>query len=176
MGRQTDHVLIIPFPAQGHVTSLLKFAYRICDDHGMKVTFVTSDFIHAKLMAALPPEEAEVEARSRVRLASIPDGLGPGNDRRDIFKLTESFQRVLPVHLKNLIENVDSSNDEDELITTVIADITLGWWAIEVAEKTGIQAVPFCPFGPENLALALHIQKLIEARILNGTDGKASIY
>ena len=88
-----------------------------------------------------------------------PDGLGPGNDRRDIFKLIESFQRVMPVHLKNLIENVNSSNDEDELITTVIADITLGLWAIEVAEKTGIQAVPFCPFGPENLALALSHSK-----------------
>ena len=123
-------------------------------------------------MAAL---SVEAVAQSWVRLAAIPDGLDTEDDRSDLVKVIESVERVMPSHLNGLIEKGNStiSNDEDEhmQITCVIADITLGWWAIEVAEKTGIQAILFCPFGPENLALGLHIPKLIEARIINSTDG-----
>ena len=158
-------MLIIPFPAQGHVTPLMKFAYQI-SDHGIKVTFVNSDFIHEKLVAALPDED---EARSQIGLASIPDGLGPGEDRKDSLKLTDSILRVMPGHLKELIEKVNNSND-DEKITCVIADSAFGW-ALEVADKMGIKRVAFCPFGPGSLALAFHIPRLIEAGLLNSTDG-----
>ncbi|XP_034673673.1 UDP-glycosyltransferase 83A1-like [Vitis riparia] len=165
MGRR-PHVLIIPLPAQGHVAPLMKLAHRI-SDHGIKVTFVNSDFIQAKLLAALPHE---AEAWSGIGLASIPDGLDPGDDRKDLPKLTESISRVMPSHLKDLIEKVNHSNDDEQIIC-VVADITLGWWAMEVAEKMGILGVPFFPAGPEILALALHIPKLIEARIIRSTDG-----
>ena len=70
MGRQA-HVLMIPFPAQGHVAPLIKLAHQI-SDHGIIVTFVNSDFIHEKVVAALPEEAT---APSRIRLVSIPDGL-----------------------------------------------------------------------------------------------------
>ena len=55
----------------------MKLAHRI-SDHGIKVTFVHSNFIHENFVAALPDEveaEAEGEGRSWVWLASIPDGL-----------------------------------------------------------------------------------------------------
>ncbi|KAL6318655.1 hypothetical protein AAG906_001128 [Vitis piasezkii] len=165
MGRR-PHVLIIPLPAQGHVAPLMKLAHRI-SDHGIKITFVNSDFIHAKLLAALPHE---AEARSGIGLASIPDGLDPGDGRKNMLKLTESISRVMPGHLKDLIEKVNRSND-DEQITCVIADITLERWPMEVAEKMGIEGVPFCPMGAGIWALALHIPKLIEAGIVNSTDG-----
>ena len=163
-------MLIIPLPVQGHVAPLMKLAHRI-SDHGIKVTFVNSDFIHAKLLAALPHE---AEARSGIELASIPDGLDPGDDRKDLPKLTESISRVMPSHLKDLIEKANRSNDVEQIIC-VVADISLGWRAMEVAEKMGILGVPLFPAGPEILALALHIPKLIEARIIRSTDGiKAS--
>ncbi|RVW85615.1 UDP-glycosyltransferase 83A1 [Vitis vinifera] len=144
----------------------MKLAHRI-SDHGIKVTFVNSDFIHAKLLAALPHE---AEARSGIELASIPDGLDPGDDRKDLPKLTESISRVMPSHLKDLIEKANRSNDVEQIIC-VVADISLGWRAMEVAEKMGILGVPLFPAGPEILALALHIPKLIEARIIRSTDG-----
>ena len=167
MGRQA-HVLMIPVPGQGHVAPLIKLAHRI-SDHGIMVTFVNSDFIHEKVVAALPEEAT---ARSRIRLVSIPDGLDRGDDRKDFNKLTESFDRVMPSNLKGMIEKHNSSNDEDEHITCVISDIVLGRWPMEVSEKMGIQWVPFCPFAPQNFALALHIPKLIKARIVNSTDGR----
>ena len=95
-------------------------------------------------MAALPDEveaEAEGEGRSWVWLAFIPDDLDVGEEGRDIAKLTESIERVMPGHLKDLIEkvNINSNDDvENEKITCVIADISLGWYPIEVAENIGI--------------------------------------
>ncbi|RVW83362.1 UDP-glycosyltransferase 85A8 [Vitis vinifera] len=59
----------------------------------------------------------------------------------------------------------------NEQITCVIADITLERWPMEVAEKMGIEGVLFCPMGAGIWALALHIPKLIEAGIVNSTDG-----
>ena len=172
MSRQAQpHVLIIPSLAQGHVAPLMKLAHRIAD-HGIKVTFVNSEFIQGKVVAALPDEAV---AQSRVRLESIPDGLDPEDDRSDLVNVIESVKRVIPGHLKGLIEkgNSTTSNDEDEhmQITCVISDISLGRWAIEEAEKMGIQGVLFCPFGPGTLAWVLQIPKLIEARIINSTDG-----
>ena len=170
-GQVQPHVLIIPFPAQGHVTPLMKLAHRIAD-HGIKVTFVNSHFIHKKVVAALPDEEA-AGARGRIRLVSIPDGLDPEAEDeagRDLVKLTESTTRVMPGHLKNLIEKANNMNIDDEKITCVIADSTIGW-ALEVAEEMGIQRVAFCPCGPGSLAVLFHIPRLVEAGIINSTDG-----
>ncbi|KAJ9677539.1 hypothetical protein PVL29_022501 [Vitis rotundifolia] len=60
----------------------MKFVHSI-SDHGIEVSFVNSDFIHAKLLAALPHE---AEARSGIGLASIPDGLDPGNNQKNMLK------------------------------------------------------------------------------------------
>lgn len=167
MGRR-PHVLIIPFPAQGHVNALIKFACLV-SDHGIKVTFVNSEFIHEKVVAALPDEE---EVRRRMVLASIPDGLSPGDNRKDSIKLVDSISRVMPGHLKALIEKVNNSNDEEK-IACVIADTTV-YWALEVAQKMGLEKVAFCPCGPGSLALSLHIPMLIEAGVLSAKDGTST--
>jgi hypothetical protein len=152
------HVVVIPFPAQGHVAALMKLSHWIVD-HGIKVTFVNSEFTHAKVTAAMPENNEE---KSPIRLASIPDGLEPGDDRNDLTKLINSVQKVMPAHFKDLIEKI---NESDE-ISCVIADITV-WWALEVAEKMGIKRAAFSPFGAGYLAFVLHIPKLIEDGIID---------
>uniref|UniRef100_A0A2N9HHK6 Uncharacterized protein n=1 Tax=Fagus sylvatica TaxID=28930 RepID=A0A2N9HHK6_FAGSY len=47
------HVLVISFPAQGHVAPLMKLSHLIVD-HRINVIFVTSEFIHAKVTATMP--------------------------------------------------------------------------------------------------------------------------
>ena len=163
-GRQ-PHVLVIPCPVQGHVASLMKLSRKIVD-HGIKVTFVNTEFIHAKVTASMVVKSEE---KSPIRLVSIPDGLEPGDDRKDVLKLTQSMLKVMPVHLKDLIEKINQSNDEDQ-ISCVIASIGVGW-ALEVAEKMGIKRAAVWPGGPGNLAFLLHVPKLIEDGIID-TKGK----
>ncbi|KAK4568062.1 hypothetical protein RGQ29_003714 [Quercus rubra] len=161
MERQPIHVLAIPFPAQGHVAPLMKLSHKIVD-HGINVTFVNTEFIHAKLTASMAVKSEE---KSPIRLVSIPDGLEPGDDRNDTPKLIESIEKVMPGHLKDLIEKINQSNDDDQ-ISCIIADSMVGW-ALEVAEKMGIKRAAVWPAGPANLAFALHIPKLIEEGIIN---------
>ncbi|XVF50009.1 hypothetical protein PTKIN_Ptkin04bG0061100 [Pterospermum kingtungense] len=164
MARQ-PHVIVIPHPAQGHVAPLMKLSLQIAA-HGVKVTFVNTEFIHEKVMASLPVND--VGEQRLISLVSIPDGLEPEDDRQDFVKLTDSITRVMPGNLRNLIDNINRS-DVDEQIVCVIADSAAGW-ALEVAYKMGIKAVAVLLSGPATLALALHVPQLIEAGIID-TDG-----
>nr|XP_023919526.1 UDP-glycosyltransferase 83A1-like [Quercus suber] len=166
MGSQ-PHVLVIPFPAQGHVAPLMKLSHQIVD-HGIKVTFVTTEFINARLTTKMP-------VNSPIRLVSLPDGLEPGDDQIDTLKLINSFQEIKPDHFKDLIEKTNESTDDR--IICVIADVAVAW-AFDVAEKMGIQSAAFWPAGPANLALVFHIPKLIEDGIIDtqGTPIKNDLF
>ncbi|KAL5749116.1 hypothetical protein ACOSP7_023719 [Xanthoceras sorbifolium] len=163
MGRE-PHVLVIPYPAQGHVMPLIKLSMKIAE-HGVKVTFVNTHFIEAKIIASMP-EKADW---SHLSLVSIPDGLELEDDRKDGTKTRESILRVMPGHLKNLIEKINQSSDCEQ-IRCVVADTSVGW-ALEVAKKMGIPGTAVTPAGPANVALSLHIPKLIEDGVIdsNGT-------
>ncbi|XP_021286886.1 UDP-glycosyltransferase 83A1-like [Herrania umbratica] len=163
MARQ-PHVMVIPHAAQGHVAPLMKLSLQIAA-HGVKVTFVNTEFIHEKVMASLP---AKAEQQSPISLVSIPDGLEPEDDRQDFVKLTESMLRVMPGHLRNLIENINRSNVAEE-ITWVLADMAAGW-ALEVAKKMRIKRAAVLLSSPASMALALYVPQLIEAGIID-TDG-----
>ncbi|KAF5957689.1 hypothetical protein HYC85_004914 [Camellia sinensis] len=164
MGKKA-HVLVVPYPAQGHVTPLLKLSHRIAD-YGVKVTFVNTEFVHAKIMATMPDhnneEEEEEQQQNQVGLVSIPDGLEPNDDRRDALKLLESIRRVMPGHLKDLIEKIGHT----EKIRCVIADPTLGW-ILEVAKEMGIEQAAMWPAGTRGLPLFPHIPKLIESGVMD---------
>ncbi|XP_031282574.1 UDP-glycosyltransferase 83A1-like [Pistacia vera] len=172
--RKQPHVLVIPYPAQGHVPPLLKLATKIAEN-GIEVTFVNTDLIAAKVMAAMPEES---EGWSLIKFVSISNGIGQEEDRTDFDKTTNTMLRVMPGNLKDLIEKINQSSDNEQ-ITCVIADI-LVVWAIELAQKMGIPRAAFVPYGPATLALSFHIKKLTEAGILdmNGnatSDGLISI-
>ncbi|XP_031258852.1 UDP-glycosyltransferase 83A1-like [Pistacia vera] len=159
------HLLLIPYPAQGHVPPLLKLASKIAE-HGIKVTFVNTEFIAAKIMATMPEK---AEKGSLIRFVSIPDGIEP-DDRNDPFKTKDCMFRVMPGHLKELIKKINQS-DECEPISCVIADICLGW-ALELAHEMGIPRAALVPYGPPTLAISFHVKKIIDAGIIDN-DGYA---
>ncbi|XP_030939569.1 UDP-glycosyltransferase 83A1-like [Quercus lobata] len=132
MGSQ-PHVLVIPFLAQGHVAPLMKLSHQIVG-HGIKVTFVSSEFINARLTTTMP-------MNSPIRLVSLPDGLEPEDDQTDALKQINSFEEVKLDHFKHLIEKINESDDDDRIIC-VIVDVTVAW-AFDVAEKMGIQSATF---------------------------------
>ncbi|KAF3778570.1 hypothetical protein EJ110_NYTH39305 [Nymphaea thermarum] len=71
MGR--PHVLLLLFPAQGHVKPLMEFAHRLAEE-GFVVTFVNTNFIHSHIVMSLP-DNFTSEYSGRIRLVSIPDGV-----------------------------------------------------------------------------------------------------
>ena len=79
MAGAAPHVMVLPFPAQGHVTPLMELSHRLVD-HGFQVTFVNTDVDHALVLAALPNggealREALSELLGPVGLPLLPLGL-----------------------------------------------------------------------------------------------------
>ncbi|WOH16286.1 hypothetical protein DCAR_0935836 [Daucus carota subsp. sativus] len=146
------HVLAIPYPYQGHVLPLMELSLKLVD-HGVKITFVNTEFIHNHVL---------------INLVSIPDGMEPWEDRNDIGKLTESILRVMPGELEQLVKYINQ-NDVNES-TCIIADESLGW-ALEVAERLKIKRAAFWPASAAVRALIFSIPKLIQDGVVDNNDG-----
>lgn len=82
------HILVIPYPAQGHVIPLMELS-RSLTKHGFKITFVNTDFNHKRVVDAFP-NKVDGEGRP-IHLVSIPDGMELGEDRNDLGKLTDGI-------------------------------------------------------------------------------------
>ncbi|KAK2965737.1 hypothetical protein RJ640_003275 [Escallonia rubra] len=165
MEKREGHVLIVPMPLQGHVSPLMKLSHRIAK-HGVQVTFFTTEFLQAQLVAALPELDG---GGHRIRLVSFPDGLEPDDDRKDQRKFSENIRKNMPVYLEDFIKKANEGNGDHKKITGVIIDAPLGW-ALEIPKKFGIkQAIYWCS-STGCLALVLQIPKLIEDKLID-TDG-----
>lgn len=156
------NVLAIPFPAQGHVNSLMNFSHRLAQ-HGFKITFVNSDFNHKRVLMSSRESLLGSQSQSQIRLLSIPDGLGPEDDRNDLGKLVCSMMSTMPDMLEKLIE--DLSSDSDFEISCVVADVNVAW-ALEVAAKLGIKGVALWTASAATFAMQYHIPKLIHDGII----------
>ncbi|KAF8378801.1 hypothetical protein HHK36_030150 [Tetracentron sinense] len=156
------HVLVIPFPTQGHVMPLMELSHSLIDC-GFVVTFVNTDFNHRRIVESIRQNDCQDR---RIRLVSIPDGMAPGDDRNDLAKLCDTMLSVMPCLLEELILKINHDSNDDDKITFVIADQSIGW-ALEVAEKMGIRRAAFWPAAGCLLALLFHIPKLIESGIIS---------
>ncbi|KAK9116497.1 hypothetical protein Sjap_015444 [Stephania japonica] len=159
------HVLVIPFPAQGHVKPLMEFSHSLVDC-GFSVTFLNTEISHARIMAAI--SKVDNNRGGKIRFVAFPDGLGPEDDRNQLCNLSEMLSSVMPRLLEELITSMDDSNGGK--IKCVIADLSMGW-AFQVAAKMGILRAAFWPASAATLASLLHIPKLIEDKVIdaNGT-------
>ena len=158
------HILVIPFPAQGHVNPLMLLSRKIVK-HGFKITFVNTDFNHNRVVGAL-----DSLMDSNISLVSIPDGLGPEDDRNELGKLCEAMLHTMPEKLEELINYINASNGDDK-ISCIVADAGGMGWAIEVGIKMGIKRAFFWPATAASLALQVSIPRLIDDGIIK-SDGK----
>ncbi|XVF16740.1 hypothetical protein REPUB_Repub10bG0058200 [Reevesia pubescens] len=143
------HILVIPYPAQGHVIPLMELS-QVLVKHGFKITFVNMEFNHKKVQDILEMKE---DVGGRIRLVSIPDGLGSPEDRKQPGKISEAILQVMPGKVEELIQEINGSESK---IKCVIADQSIGW-ALEIAEKHGIKRAAFCPAAAALLVLGFSI-------------------
>ncbi|KAI8017545.1 UDP-glycosyltransferase 83A1 [Camellia lanceoleosa] len=160
------HILAITYPTQGHVIPLLELMQWL-SKQGFKVTFVNTEFNHTRVLNSLSNKQTSLSTvrddDHDIHLVSVPDGLEPWEDRNDLGKLTEVFFEI------------NNGSDNDEKISCVIADESLGW-ALEVAEKMGIRWAAFWSAAAAMLALGFSIQKLLDDGIINNYGAESPIY
>lgn len=157
------HVLVIPYPAQGHVIPLMELSQCLVQ-HGLKITFVNTEYIHEQVLDALAMMDDE---ENQVNILLISDGLSL-EDRKKPGKFSEAILRTMPGKVEELIEQINGSEGDE--IACVLADQSLGW-ALEIAERKGIRRAAFCPAAAALLVQGFSIPKLIDEGIIDN-DGE----
>lgn len=160
------HIVAIPYPAQGHVLPLMELSLWLVKE-GCKITFVNSEFNHKRVIKALSEND---DVQKKISLVSIPDGLGPEEDRTDLKKLTEAIAEVMPGKLEEVINMINNESDDENGVSCVIVDENMGW-ALGVAEKLNIRRVAFWPAAAATLASSFNVSKLIDDGIID-SDGE----
>ncbi|CAH8355385.1 unnamed protein product [Eruca vesicaria subsp. sativa] len=164
MGR--PHVMVIPYPAQGHVLPLMSFS-RYLASQGIQVTFVNTEFNHNRIITSLSKPSQDDHVVDGIKLVSIPDGLD--EERNVPGKLSGSVLHFLPTKVEELIKTMiseTSSGCGGAVISCVVADQSLGW-AMEVAAKFGIRRAAFCPAAAASMVLGFSIQKLVDDGLID---------
>ncbi|XP_009796196.1 UDP-glycosyltransferase 83A1-like [Nicotiana sylvestris] len=157
------HILMIPYPVQGHVIPLMELAQSLAK-YGFKITFAT----HKRIINYLGGKNI---LHDQIHLISILDESESGEDKNVPGKLSEAIFKVMPGKIEKLIQETNAYKDDK--ITCVIADQSLGW-ALELAAKMGIKRAAFLTAAAANLVLGFNIPKLIDDGIID-TNGTPAI-
>jgi hypothetical protein len=157
MGSATaaPHVMVLPFPAQGHVTPLMELSHRLVE-RGFEVTFVRTELIHALMIEALQAAGKKLEG---IRLVSVPDGLADGDDRRDLGKFVEGVSRCVPGCLERLIREAEAPGRAT--VKWLVGDVTMAM-CFEAASKLGVRVASFSPASAACFGTMIKVPQLIE--------------
>lgn len=160
------HALVFPFPAQSHVSSMLKFAELLCLAN-LKVTFLNSHYIHDRLFRCTDVEARFANYPGLIRFKTIPDGLPEdhprcGHDRvREMFESTRAVTK--PLFREMMVSGELSLGSSTwSPVTCIVADGVVSF-AIDVAKDIGIMSVSFRTISASCYRAYFSIPRLIEA-------------
>ncbi|XP_047323612.1 7-deoxyloganetic acid glucosyltransferase-like [Impatiens glandulifera] len=163
-----SHVLIFPFPLQGHVNSMLKLAELLCFA-GINVTFLVSENVHSRLLL-----HSDVHRRLSLHPGAFQfkiysDGL-PQEDPRS----GHEFLAHLLICLKTTIKDFFLDNyalGPLGLPTCIISDGVMNF-VLDVGEEKGIPVIYFRTIGASSFWCYFCLPQLIDSGEIpfQGTD------
>ena len=128
------HVLVVAYPAQGHINPMLQFASK-----NIEVTFVTTVENRKRTLQVQDVELGASKKREEVRFETISDGLTSESERSNVVIVSDMLYKVGDLMLGNMIERL---NAQGEQISCIVQDSFLPW-VMEVAKKFNIPSVFF---------------------------------
>nr|UHU71019.1 glycosyltransferase [Withania somnifera] len=122
-----SHVLVLPFPVQGHINPMVQFSKRLASKGSIKVTLITIDSI-SKSMPILE--------YGPIKIYSIPHNDSPP---QSYDQFLEWFRLLVSINLKKIVETLSDSEYPMRLL--VYDSITT--WAIDLAHDLGLKGAAF---------------------------------
>ncbi|KAI3985280.1 hypothetical protein MKX01_033594 [Papaver californicum] len=166
MAETTPHVLISPFPIQGHINSMFKLAEVLCLS-GISVTFVNTQRNHSRHLSF-----TDVQSRfgyfSRFRFEAIPNCLFDQphsigfSSLPDFLDLLNRVKNVMELGFGKILTSNDRFKcDTRGPVSCITADGILGF-AIDVAQELGILSISFHTISACGALCYLCLPKLID--------------
>ncbi|XP_022722363.1 UDP-glycosyltransferase 74E1-like [Durio zibethinus] len=118
------HVLVLPFPIQGHINPMLQFSKRLALK-GLRVTLIAT----SKSMQTSP---------SSVNFASIE--FEEGETTNSVDEYLELYESLISKRLAKFIEKNQTCSQHP--VNVLLYDSCMPW-ALNVAKQFGLQAAPF---------------------------------
>jgi hypothetical protein len=135
------HVVIFPFPAQGHINAMMQLA-QILYARGFYITFVNTQYIQERLIGSGSVES--VKSLPDFRFETIPDGLPSEHGRTSkLAELCRSFTDNGPLHFDELMDKLKHSQPDGVPPVTCIISDGLVSFAQKTARKLGVPRVSF---------------------------------
>lgn len=157
------HIVCVPYPAQGHVTPMMRLA-KLLHSRGFHITFVNTEFNHNRLIRSKGPDS--VKPLTNFRFESIPDGLPPP-DRdatQDVPSLSYSVRNTCLGPFKDLLGRLNSS-PEVPPVTAVVSDGLMGFGR-KAAIEMGIKEAHLWTASVCALMTCLYFEELVSRGIV----------
>ncbi|KAJ0428292.1 putative flavonol 3-O-glucosyltransferase [Helianthus annuus] len=122
-------VIMVPYPAQGHVTPMLNLASALTH-LGLSPVVVTPEFIHHT-----------IAQKTHITCTPIPDGLDE-DVPRDFFAIEFAMENNMSVHLDRLVRQLNGGDGDG--VAFMIVDL-LASWAFKVGDDCGVPVVGYWP-------------------------------
>lgn len=149
--KKPPHAVCVPFPAQGHITPMLKLA-KLLHSHGFRITFVNTHYNHRRLHCS---GAVSAHALPTFHFLSIPDGLPPSDDdaTQSIPALCRSLPRAAAEPFRDLLRTLPA--------TCVVSDGVMSF-TLDAAKEVGVPAVLFWTTSACGFMGYLHYEQLRE--------------
>ncbi|MCD9642434.1 hypothetical protein HAX54_029260 [Datura stramonium] len=152
-----SHVLVLPYPAQGHINPMVQFSKRLTS-RGVKVTLVTTNSVSKNM----PKESGSFKIES----------INPHDDDDDSpppEKLDESIVWFFNLVSKNLGAIVEKLSDSEYPVKALVFD-SVFTWAIDLAHQLGLKGAAFFTQSCSLSAIYYHMDPEKSEIPLDGSD------
>ncbi|XP_044473029.1 UDP-glycosyltransferase 86A1 isoform X2 [Mangifera indica] len=143
--QNNPHILMIPYPLQGHVIPFVHLAIKLASN-GFAITFINTLFIHHQITRAHSHDGThDIFSQARksgldIRYTTVSDGFPLGFDRSlNHDQFMEGLLHVLPAHIDQLVRDIVEMNPE---VSCFVSD-TFFVWSSMIANKYNLVNISF---------------------------------
>lgn len=146
-------VILIPYPAQGHVTPMQNLASTFVSQ-GFEAVIVLPQYVHKKII------DSDDE---NIKWVGLVDGMEE-DTTPDFFAIESAMENIMPKHLEEFLQKYERIE-----VCLVVVDL-LASWAIQVtAGMFGIPTAGFWPAMLSSYLLIASIPHMLQTRLISDT-------